>query len=68
MITEDITDLVKGGVAFGIPTTTIMGVPLQEWMYIVSICAAVLLILERAPSAYNSLKTMKDKIYGRVKE
>lgn len=68
MITEDISDLIKGSVAFGVPTTSFMGVPLQEWMYIVSICAAVLLILERLPSAYSSMKGMKERIYARVKE
>lgn len=68
MITEDISDIIKGSVAFGVPTTSFMGVPLQEWMYIVSICAAVLLILERMPTAYASLKSMKEKVYGRNKE
>lgn len=68
MITEDISDIIKGSVAFGVPTTSFMGVPLQEWMYIVSICAAFLLILERMPSAYSSIKTMKEKIYDRFKK
>lgn len=68
MITEDISDIIKGTVAFGVPTTSFMGVPLQEWMYIVSIAAAVLLILERLPSAYSNVRAFKDRIYARIKK
>lgn len=68
MITEDISDIIKGTVAFGVPTTSFMGVPLQEWMYILSIAAAVLLILERLPSAYANVRAFKDKVYARIKE
>lgn len=68
MITEDVSDLIKGTIAFGIPTTTFMGVPLSEWMYYVSIFAALLLIFERLPSTYRSIKTMKDALYARFKE
>lgn len=68
MITEDIADVIKGGVAFGIPTTNLFGVPLQDWMYIVSTFAALLLIFERLPLAYDSLVKMKEYVYARFKK
>lgn len=66
MITEEISDLVKTGVAFGLPATSFIGVPLQDWMYGVSIFAALLLICERLPSAYRSLALIYKKVrsYG----
>lgn len=68
MITEDVSDLIKGGVAFGIPTTSLAGVPLNEVMYIVSIVAAMLLIFERLPGAYENLLKFKGIVYARVKK
>lgn len=68
MLTEDISDLVKSGVAFGLPATSFMGVPLQDWMYYTSIFAAVLLILERTPAALKGIQLMARRVYARVKE
>ena len=68
MIIEDVSDLIKGTVAFGVPTTTFFGFPLQEWMYFISIFAALLLIFERLPNAAGSLLKMKEWIYARFKK
>lgn len=68
MITEDISDLVKNSVAFGLPVTSFMGVPLQDWMYYISIFAAMLLIFERLPGAFRTLQTVKEKVYARIKK
>lgn len=75
MISEDISDLVKGSVAFGFPTATFMGVPLQDWMYYVSIFAALLLIFERLPAAYKNITELKEwgvqkgrALYARIKK
>lgn len=68
MIIEDVADLVKGTAAFGVPTTMFLGFPLQEWVYFVSIFAALLLIFERLPNAAGSLLKMKEWIHARFKK
>lgn len=72
MITEDISDVIKGSFALGPPAVTFMGVPLQDWMYYVSIFAALLLICERLPAAYRNIKEMiqwvKRNTYARSQE
>lgn len=68
MITEDISDIVKAGVAFAPAGASFMGVPLQDWMYYVSIFAALLLIFERLPGAYKTFLEIKEKIYGWFKK
>lgn len=66
MITEDIGDLVKGGLALGVPATSFMGVPLQEWMYIASIVAAILLSIERLPAVFETFMSFKRWINDRM--
>lgn len=68
MIIEDAADLIKGTAAFGVPTTMFLGFPLQEWVYFVSIFAALLLIFERIPNAAQSIVKMKDWVYARIKK
>lgn len=55
-MTEDVMDYIKAGVAVAPPTMTLFGVSLQDWMYIVSITAALMLILEKFPSVFKTIK------------
>lgn len=64
MITEEVSDFIKGGAAFGVPTVSMFGIPVQEWMYIMSLFAATLLVLERLPSVYGTLSGL----YARFKK
>ncbi len=68
MVTEDIADIVKVGAAFAPASASFMGIPLQDWMYYVSIFAALLLIFERLPGAWNTALRVKEKVYGWFKK
>lgn len=68
MITEDISDIVKNVSAFAPAGASFIGVPLQDWMYYVSIFAALLLIFERLPGAYRTFLKVKERVYGWFKK
>lgn len=54
----DIVDTIKSTAAFSPPVFTVAGFSLEEWMYWVSIVAALFLILERVPKVIISWREM----------
>lgn len=61
----DVVDTIKSTAAFSPPAFTVLGFSLEEWMYWVSIVAAVFLILERAPRVVMAWRDMwRKKKYG----
>lgn len=60
-ITETIGDFVKLTAATSPPAMLFMGLPLDKWMYIMSIAASLMFILDKAPSLLR-------RIYGKTRE
>lgn len=53
-ITEYLSDFIKMGAATSPPAMVVfLGVPLDTWMYIMSITASVIFILDKAPSVFR---------------
>lgn len=53
-ITETMSDFIKMGAATSPPAMVVfMGLPLDTWMYIMSITASVIFILDKAPSVFR---------------
>ena len=53
-ITETISDFIKMGAATSPPAMVVfMGLPLDTWMYIMSITASLIFILDKAPTVFR---------------
>ena len=53
-ITETMSDFIKMGAATSPPAMVVfMGLPLDTWMYIMSITASVIFILDKSPSVFR---------------
>ncbi len=63
-ISEDVQDYVKAGLTLAPPGLTLFGVSLEAWMYLISIVAGALLIIERIPKAWRVVRG----VYARLKE
>lgn len=55
---NSVPDSVKVGLATGSTALTLFGVPVEQWMYVLSAIVSLLFIIEKLPKAYNSLKQM----------
>lgn len=55
---EQIPDGAKVAASAAAPVLTLMGVPLQEWTYILSAIVSVLFIIEKTPMLINRAKEM----------
>ena len=61
--TPDSVKLITAGVT---PVTTyVLGLPLQEWTYILSIILTLLFIIEKVPKTIATIKLLIRKIRGR---
>ena len=61
-ITEIVSDFIKMGAATSPPAMVVfLGLPLDTWMYIMSITASIIFILDKAPSVVRYF-------YGKLRE
>lgn len=61
-MSEDVQDYVKAGLTMAPPGLHLFGVPLDAWMYIISIVAGALLIIERIPKAWRVMKNVYNQL------
>lgn len=60
-VTESISDFIKITAATSPPAMLFMGLPLDKWMYIMSITASFVFVLDKAPSVIR-------RIYGQIRK
>lgn len=61
-LTETVSDFIKMGVATSPPAMVVfLGLPLDTWMYIMSITASLIFILDKVPPMWK-------RYYGKVRE
>lgn len=60
-ITETVADFIKITAATSPPAMMFAGLPLDKWMYIMSIVASFLFIVDKAPAILRS-------IYGKIRK
>ena len=53
---DNVTDNAKITVSFLAPGLTILGIPVQEWTYVLSGIVSLLLIVEKSPIVLRNLK------------
>lgn len=59
---DTILDTVKVATAMSPPALTAFGIGLEDWMYIVSITAGILLVLERVPRVWRQFRNRKNDL------
>ena len=64
-ILEQVPDSVKLTAVVTPPVLSFFGIPLQEWVYILSIIMTTLFIIEKIPKAITSLRWIYRKIVYR---
>lgn len=63
-VMEQIPDTVKITTALSSSALTFMGLPVEQWMYIMSAIVSLLFILEKLPKAVNSIRLLVKWIKG----
>lgn len=63
---EHIPDSAKVTLAVAPTTVTLMGVPVEQWTFILSGVVAVLVIIEKLPKAYQVIKGVIKKCIQRI--
>lgn len=58
--TDSLLDTAKVATVLSPPALNFLGVGLDDWMYIVSITAGILLILERLPRVWRAWRSKKN--------
>ena len=56
---QQIPDTVKIAVATGSSALTFIGIPVQEWMYILSAIVSLMFVIEKVPVMVERLKQFK---------
>lgn len=63
-ISEHIPDGLKVGVSVSAPALTVVGIPLEQWTFILSAIVSLLFIVEKLPMLINRIK----QLYLRIKK
>lgn len=64
-ILEKVPDSIKISTAISSSVFTFMGMPVEQWMYILSAIVSLLFILEKLPKAVNSVRLLYQWIIGK---
>lgn len=62
---EHIPDTLKAGVAVAAPGLTLLGVPVEEWTFILSGIVSIIFIIEKLPVTYTRLKEFIQLVKGK---
>lgn len=62
---EQIPDSAKTAIVLPAPVFTLMGVPVEQWVFVLSGIFTILLIIEKIPKAYAVVKTAYRKLFKR---
>jgi hypothetical protein len=64
-IYEQVPESAKLSTAIGPAALSILGMPLDQWVYVLSAIVSLLVIVEKLPKVIQSIKSLKDWITGK---
>lgn len=64
-VVEQIPDSVKASVSIPVPVLAFYGVPIEQWVFVLSAILTLLFIIEKLPKAFMSLKWFYRKLFKR---
>lgn len=64
-IYEKIPESAKVTTALGPAALGLFGIPLEQWILILSAIVSILIIIEKIPKAYNAIAAMVNKFRGK---
>lgn len=64
-IYERIPEAAKVGTALGPAALTLMGIPLDQWLLILSAVVSLLIIVEKLPKAIHAIKNIVEWVRGK---
>lgn len=65
-IYEHVPESVKVSTAVGPAALSLLGMPIEQWVYILSAVVSLFIIIEKLPAVVHSIKRMRDWITGKV--
>ncbi len=64
-IYEQVPESAKLSTALGPAAFSLMGMPLEQWVYVLSAVVSLFIIIEKLPKVVHSIKSMKDWLTGK---
>lgn len=64
-IYEHVPESAKLSTAIGPTALSLLGIPIDQWVYVLSAIVSLFVIVEKLPKVVHSIKSMKDWIQGK---
>lgn len=64
-IYENVPETVKVSTAVGPAALSMFGLPIEQWIFVLSAIVSILVIVEKLPKAIHSIKSMYEWIVGK---
>lgn len=61
-ISENVPDTIKVGASVAAPSLSVLGLPVEQWGYVLSAVVAIMVIIEKTPVVVQRLKALYAKI------
>lgn len=61
-VTESLPDTIKVAAAASAPLLTVFGITVEEWAFILSAIASIVLVIERIPMVINHIRMFRSWI------